>query len=154
MPLILPIMLHIASCLSPMAYCQSPSSLLLCLALFISLSLSLSHYIFLFIGGREIAPPSMVKVKGGSLRRWSTVHRKATAKPDATGRRPRNAATNQPQKTTRAHSSQACAHVVWCRRSVGRGVALRLQPKVLQSSSREDKATATRRSTARREHTT
>ena len=48
--------------------------------------------------------------------------------------------------------SQACAHVVWCRRSVGRGVALRLQPEVLQSSSREVRATATRRSTARREH--
>ena len=50
--------------------------------------------------------------------------------------------------------SQACAHVVWCRRGDGRGVALRLQPEVLQSSSREVRATATRRSTARREHTT
>ena len=103
-----------------------------------------------FVGGRKIAPPSMVT--GGPPCGWTRVHRKATANRTQRAPRPRNAANHQTKKRTTRTQSQACARVVCRRRSVGRGVALRLQPKVLQSSSREVRATATRRSTARREH--
>ena len=52
-------------------------------------------------------------VKGGPPRRWTRVHREATAQPDATVPRPENAATNQPKKTTtRTHSHRLAP--TWC----------------------------------------
>ena len=89
--------------------------------------------------------------------RWPTVPLdesppESNGKPNATGTTTQKRCHHQTKKRTTRTQSQACAHVVCRRRSVGRGVALRLQPKVLQSSSREVRATATRRSTARREH--
>jgi hypothetical protein len=52
-------------------------------------------------------------VKGGPPRRWTRVHRKATAQPDATVPRPEDAATNQPKKkTARTHSHRLAP--TWC----------------------------------------
>jgi hypothetical protein len=88
--------------------------------------------------------------------RWPTVPLDESP-PESHGTTKRNGPTTRKRchhqtkkENDKNTQSQACAHVVWCRRVVGRGVALRLQPEVLQSSSREVRATATRRCTARR----
>ena len=68
-------------------------------------------FYFFWGGGGQIAPPSMAK--GGPPCRWTRVHRKATAQPDATVPRPENGATtNQNKKTTRTHCHRLAP--TWC----------------------------------------
>ena len=125
----------------------------ICIYIYIYIYVCRSLYtcIRLFSSGRKWPRPAWSKV---AHRASGRVHRKATANLTQRAPRPRIAATTKPTKNGgEGTQSQACDHVVWRRRRGGRGVALRLQPEVLQSKSREDKTTATRRSTARREHT-